>query len=253
MFSIRVTPEARAAILEQFVLMELREPGLVIYRQPPTADVVRSADGQAQWTVQRAKGYVVRFTELPQGTIDLSPALLVDGIRIFPASINDQPSDATATLTFQDGKLYAEDTTIGTQARSLNTQEDGIRLGLLPQEEVVSSSAAHRLRLFTIASGEGFNFHSLQFEAVSDDGWRPEVCLTQKQFQGQHKFWRWISGLHRVQDDSGVALICVGEGSRPIENAMSNSFSYSWRAWDLHRNLEVRRLKDCAYPNEPLE
>jgi len=253
MFSIRVTPEAKAAILEQFTLMELREPGLFIYRQPSTADVVRSADGQAQWTVQRNRGYVVRFAELPQETNDLSPFLVADGIRIFPLSINDQPPNTTATLVFQDGNLYAEDTTIDTHARNSYTQEDGIRLGLIPEDEVTSSSGAHRLRLLSIASGEGFDFHSLRYEAVDDGGWRPEVNLTQKQFQGQHKFRRWISALHGVQDDSGIALINVGEGSRPIETATSNSFSYSWRAWDLHKNVEVRRLKDCAYPSEPLE
>lgn len=33
----------------------------------------------------------------------------------------------------------------------------------------------------------------------------------------------------------------------------SATFFYSWRLWDLRRNVELKRLKDCDSPFEPLE
>ena len=247
MFSLEITPAARAAIIEQFALMELREPALFIYRQPPAADLVRSAAGHTHWSIP---GYIVDFIELPAEAVGSPRFLVVDGIRVIVGPMDAQPFHTTARASFQDGKLCIEDVVGSDQESDLHSH--GTPLGLISHGEVLSSSGAHRLRLLFIASGPGFDFHSIRFEADHDGEWQPEVSLTQKQFQGEHKFRRWVSKLHTVQDDSGIALVQVGEDSSPI-GALSSWVSYSWRAWDLRKNVEVRRLKDCKRPAEPLE
>jgi len=255
MFSMHVTPTAKAAILEQFALMGLREPGLFVYRRRAVADVVRSEDGHAQWDIQRHTDYIVQFVELPGETIGSAGLLVVDGLRVALGPMDVQPPHTTAMVSVQKGDLYMEDVASGSQVSDLHTHGHGIRLGLVPMGvgEVISSSGGHRLCLLFIAMGSGYDFHSIRYEAKNGGDWAPEVTLTQKQFQGEHEFGRWVTDLHTVQDDSGVALIKVGEHSRRIGEFTSSSVSYSWRTWDLRRNVELRRLKECRYPNEPLE
>jgi hypothetical protein len=243
MFSLAITPEARAAILEQFTLCGLREPALFISGQSPVADV---ADDARAYT-----GYVVQFVELPADVVVSPHLVMADGIRVILGPRGAWPYEGMARLSFQDGKLYAEDVA-GTN-RPTDLQRLGIPLGLVPMAEVLSSSRAHRFRLLYIASGLGLDFHSLQYEVNHDGEWQPAETLTQKQFQSEHKFRRWVSKLHSVQDDSGIALIQVGESSCQIGQLAPSVVSYSWRAWDLHRNVELRRLKECKYPAEPLE
>src|ERR1700722_16944610 len=242
MFSLHITPAAKAAIMEQFALTELREPGLFIYRRPPVADVVRLEGGHAHWNIQRNTDYVVQFVEVPSNSIESPRLLVADGIRVILGPMDAQPPHTTATASFQDGKLYMEDVAGSNQPSYLHTR--GIPLGLIPSGEVLSLSGAHRIRLLDIASGSGADFHSIRFEADHCGAWKSVVSLTQKQFQREHGFDRWVSKLHTVQDDSGVALVQVGEHSRPI-GALSSSVSYSWRAWDLRKNVELRRLKEC--------
>jgi hypothetical protein len=252
MFSMRVTPVAKTAILEQFALMELSDPGLFIYREPAEADVLGSADGQSKWSIQRGVGYRVLFMDMPPLE---SPNLLVaDGIRVFQGPMDTQPPNTAAIACFQNGRLYIEDRAEGGQANDVTMRGDGIRLGLIPKEVIVSSSGNHRFHLLFISrGGGGSHFHSIRYEAENGGDWTTEVSLTQKQFQGKHEFHRWVQRLHPVQDDSGVALIQVGEDSRRIGDLGPTWASYSWRAWDLRRNVELRRLKDCRNPFEAFE
>lgn len=55
------------------------------------------------------------------------------------------------------------------------------------------------------------------------------MFLTQEHFQGKHKYRRWISGLHSVQDDRGKVVMKVGECSHPIDPPASSTLLYSWR------------------------
>lgn len=55
------------------------------------------------------------------------------------------------------------------------------------------------------------------------------MFLTQEHFQGKHKYRRWISGLHSVQDDRGKVVMKVGECSHPIDPPASPTLLYSWR------------------------
>lgn len=110
MFSVRLTQEAKVAILEQFAFMELREPGLFIYREPNAADVVRSPDGRAVWNLQHGKRYVVQFVELPSQAVDSPHLIVVDGIRILPMP---ELKGSSALISYRNGRLYVNDVPSG--------------------------------------------------------------------------------------------------------------------------------------------
>jgi len=130
----------------------------------------------------------------------------------------------------------------------------GVPMGLLLRKEVLSSAGLDRLRSFDIARGDnGFYFHSLQWARFHAGSWVPELTLTQGQFQGSSPFRRWVSDVHSIEPSTGIALLKVAEGNRPYSAMRSITFLYSWRAWDLRGNVEVRRLKDCDDPFEPLD
>ena len=127
-------------------------------------------------------------------------------------------------------------------------------MGLLLRKEVLSSAGLDRLRSFDIARGDiGFDFHSLQWARFHAGSWVTELTLTRGQFQGSSPFRRWVSDVHSIEPSTGIALLKVAEGNRPYSEMRSTTFLYSWRAWDLRGNVEVRRLKDCDDPFEPLD
>jgi hypothetical protein len=263
MLCIRVTPEAKAAIVEQFALLELLEPALFIRHSFASGDVTRSSSGQVKWNIERPETYVLRFSELPSTVDDPEHFLLVDGIRMLILVGGDRSKDDEVELSVHDGKLLivassAEphvDTAASRFVAAVTTTPNrGIPMGLVLREEILGPSGNDRLCLFDIAVDDcGFYFHSLHWQSQVAGKWDTKLCLTQKQFQGKHLFRRWVSKLHSFRPDNGVAVMQVAEGNRPQTPPSSTTFLYSWRAWDLVKNVEVERLKDCDDPFEPLD
>lgn len=250
MFSIRITPEAKGALLEQFAFMELREPGLFIYRAMDATDVVRTPDGRTEWKIQRGKLYVVQFVELSSQAIGSPHLIVIDGIRVLPTS---ELEGSSAVISYENGRLYVNDVAPGGQLSDEEPPRAGVQLGPVYKHDVGSISGQHRLRLVYVADDRGFDFHSLRFEEMVDGAWSLELLLTREQFQGEHEFRRWVSELHDVQDDSGTVVMKVGEESPKGPAPLSCRVLYSWRAWDLRKNVEIRRIKDCNRPFDPLE
>jgi hypothetical protein len=115
--------------------------------------------------------------------------------------------------------------------------------------ELGSLDERSRLRLRNVTCGDGQNFHSLLLERLVADSWVVEVNLTRERFQGTYPKQRWVSDLHSFTPSTRQAIIKVAEGDRP-HGAWSVCFGYSWRRWDLARNTELARLKDCESPFE---
>jgi len=119
-------------------------------------------------------------------------------------------------------------------------------------KEVFGPSGGNRLRLLHESDMEGYEeFHSLSLEKLTVTGWKTEVRLTDEQFQGSYKYHRWIVDLHSFRPESGLAVILVAEASRNL-GAYSIDYHYSWRLWDIVKNTEIARLKDCQTPNDSI-
>ena len=249
---IHLTPEAKAEIQTQFALLELQRPALYLHRASASADVTRSPDGRVNWRVERPQMISPNFGELPNDTVERRESIqTVDGICVaflFSPPTND------LEIAVRDGVLFVSILPARGERKAEGQVHRGVPMGLLLRKEVLSSAGLDRLRSFDIARGDnGFDFHSLQWERFHAESWVPELTLTQGQFQGSSPFRRWVSDVHSIEPSTGIALLKVAEGNRPYSAMRSTTFLYSWRAWDLRGNAEVRRLKDCDDPFEPLD
>lgn len=253
MFTVRMTRDAKTALEAQFALMELERPAVFIYRQPSAADVSRLPNGSARWDVRHSSKYVVRFLDLPAGDNLPTPFVEFDGVRFISGPMYGPNLNSVISISCESGKLFVEDFVEGNESRPARVTHDGMELGLLKHGEVYSPSGAFRLQMLCIADGEGFDFHSLRLDGPGASGSHKPKIITRKAFQGTHRFSRWVAGLHSVQDDGQIAILRIGESSQPIGTFSSATMNYSWRSWNLESNTEVRRLKDCSNPFEPLE
>jgi hypothetical protein len=258
---IRISPDAKTAIGKQFELLELSEPGIYLLRKPPAADVSRSASGEVVWKVERPQLCHLHFGELPLPASDKKRVQIIEGIRIWALRFGDD-EDIEIEITTDNRDLFVDvlpcsglrqSSTSGERTTPRPDLRSDLRLGLIPEREIVSAEGQNRLSLFYIAEGFGQDFHSLQWDCRATDAWREKLSLTRKQFQGLHPYRRWVTKLHSFAPATGIAIVQVAEGDRPIDPPASCSFLYSWRAWDLLKNIEVKKLKDCKDPFDPLE
>jgi hypothetical protein len=119
------------------------------------------------------------------------------------------------------------------------------------RETVYGPNDTDRLCLLYVPRDGGWDFHSIVWERLVDGEWKPKLSLTQDQFQGSHERRRWIANLSTLDPEVGCATVKVAEGNRR-DGALVVRFDYSWRTWDLVNNREIKRLKDCASPFDPL-
>jgi hypothetical protein len=93
-------------------------------------------------------------------------------------------------------------------------------------------------------SGRAFDFHSVVWEVRDGDAWAARLAITQADFQRGAVRRRWVSALHGLDPDGGVAILQVGEEQPPDARGVVR-VEYSWREWDLFNNREVRVLRVC--------
>lgn len=101
-------------------------------------------------------------------------------------------------------------------------------------------------------SGRGYDFHSLVWETKKGAAWTAKVTVTQGDFQRDTKRRRWISEIHSLEPETGHAVFKVGEEDAPDASGAIRVI-YSWREWDLVADEEVRTLRVCDSPFDPLD
>jgi hypothetical protein len=107
MFTVDISPDAKAEVVRQFALEEFARPGLMIHRQGPKADVTRSSDGSARWEVERPhpwRAQVGDFQTFGENAQDVS---LVDGILVWLALI-PRPGELGVIVSVRNGQLFVE-------------------------------------------------------------------------------------------------------------------------------------------------
>ena len=123
---------------------------------------------------------------------------------------------------------------------------------------VYAPDGRDRLRLLDVVGTEdgGLYFHSLLWERRIGEEWRTHHQLTQDDFQWQHPNRRWVADVYSLSPENGSAVLQVSEGNRPmypVYPGRGTTFYYSWRRWDLIKNAELKRLKDCDDPFDKYE
>jgi hypothetical protein len=145
----------------------------------------------------------------------------------------------------------------GRSTRSLAVINTTMAIGDLELRATVNAANGQdRLKLFDVIETDdgAANFHSIVWERRFGPEWRKHRELTSDDFQWQHPNRRWISGIHVLLPEKGLAAVQVGEGNKPIYPIVmgqGTTFYYSWRLWDLLANREAKRLRDCEDPFEP--
>jgi len=115
---------------------------------------------------------------------------------------------------------------------------------------VYAPGGRDRLRLYLVARGIGWDFHSLAWERRNSFRWRAHVTITENDLKLPNRHERWISEIHSFDPSRAEAILQIAEGDGPWD-APKCKINYSWRRWDLVKNREISRLQECENPFVP--
>ena len=105
MFSVKVTAEAKEVIKRALERFDMPRPGIMISRQGVRADVQRTADGNAEWSVERLHSWtytVSSMSSIPEGDV-----VLIDGIPFWLALI-PRAQERGIEVSVRNGELYVD-------------------------------------------------------------------------------------------------------------------------------------------------
>ena len=108
MFSVRFTTEAKTSIAEQFALESFTKPGVTIHRQGPRADVSRSSDGQAEWSVERPHPWRAQIGDFQTFGENVEDVFQVEGILVWLALI-PRLGEIGVEVSIRDGALFVDE------------------------------------------------------------------------------------------------------------------------------------------------
>ena len=185
------------------------------------------------WKVERSQRCYLHFEELAPSAGNEKNAHLVEAIRICTFGFRDS-ENFEVELTTDSHNLFVDVLRRETNEHQADSNPQSVlrpgtrselRLGLISGGEVLNSEGDHRLCLFDTANGFGQEFHSLRWDCAVMGGWHSKLRITKKQFQGRHAYRRWVSQLHSFTPATGVAVIRVAEGDRPLLEIASCQFN----------------------------
>ena len=99
--------EARGLFVKLASDQRYTKPGLMVHRQGPIGDVVRSDDGKTVWNVERPHPWKVRvgeFETIPETDEDV---VVIDGVRIW-LPLMSRPGELGVVISVREGDLFAE-------------------------------------------------------------------------------------------------------------------------------------------------
>ena len=97
-----------------------------------------------------------------------------------------------------------------------------------------------------------FNFHEILMQREEGDSWNNMIRITEKEIQKNNPTRRYISDIYSFDPNKKVAIVMIGEGDRP-EGSGSINIVYSWREWDINKNVELSYFRKCKSPHEPFQ
>lgn len=106
-FAVKLTREAKELFARLVSTQGYTKPGLMVHRQGPIGEVVRSVDGKAVWTVERSHPWKVRVGELETIPETAEAVVVVEGIRVWLPLI-PRPGERGVEISVRDGELVAD-------------------------------------------------------------------------------------------------------------------------------------------------
>jgi len=104
MFEIQITAEAKTAISRALTILDGTKPGVMVHRHGSSADVERTATGEAVWSISRNPFGIALCSHLPD---DVEGLLVVDGLRVW-VNVGAIPTANGVRLDIREGKLCVE-------------------------------------------------------------------------------------------------------------------------------------------------
>ena len=106
MFTIEITDDAKAALEVKLRQFGLVRPGVMIIREEPKADVLRSKDGSTVWNIERPENpwryRLGAFDEYPDAAVQV-----VNGIRVYLAVV-PQEEEKGVVIRLRNGEPLVE-------------------------------------------------------------------------------------------------------------------------------------------------
>lgn len=106
-FEVRLTSEAKGLFATIASEQRYIKPGLMVHRQGPIGDVVRSDDGKAVWSVERPHPWKVRVGELESIPETDENVVVIDRVRIWLPLI-PRPGEQGLEISVRGGELVAD-------------------------------------------------------------------------------------------------------------------------------------------------
>ena len=103
MFLVRFTPDAQSALIAEFARSNFFVPGVTIHRQGAKAELLRSPDGQPQWSIEPLHPWHAQPCDLC--TID--DAIVFDDILVRLALI-PRPEELGVEVSIRNESLHVE-------------------------------------------------------------------------------------------------------------------------------------------------
>lgn len=101
---------------------------------------------------------------------------------------------------------------------------------------------------------EHFHFESLAWKSKNGSNWINKFTISREQFENGIPRVVLVSDIARFDPKSGNATIKVGLGNATTNGStIREDITYSWCEWNTQSNHEVRVIRVCKDPFEPLE
>ena len=108
MFVVEITPEAHAAIIEQFRRGSFARPGLLIERKGEIGELTRLSDGTPKWEIERPYPLHARVIDLQHFEECLAGAPTIDGVLVWLKSVQRRLDEPGIKVSLRAGQLFVE-------------------------------------------------------------------------------------------------------------------------------------------------
>ncbi len=105
MFVIRITPEAKVALLAELATSREPEPVIMVHREGAIADVVRTGCGGVKWAIERPHPWAV--TTIGRAGVPEGELIYVDDLPVYRALL-PKAGERGVEISVLDGRLYID-------------------------------------------------------------------------------------------------------------------------------------------------
>lgn len=107
MFTVTISPEARPLLDKALAEVGAERPGVTIHRQGKAAELKRTADGQAAWSIETPHPWGIKVGSFETIADTDEDVQVIDGVRVWLALL-PRPDETGIVITVRNGQLHVE-------------------------------------------------------------------------------------------------------------------------------------------------